>query len=76
MDTRYPSSPGSLKVHRQLKLSIVILLGCAVVSIVGFMVLGWVKGEPRTVLEALHITANIFTTVGDIDGQFTVAEKV
>lgn len=40
MGPKIPSAPGSLLMHRQLELSIVSLLSCAVVSIVGFMVLG------------------------------------
>lgn len=64
------------KRYRQLRQSIIILLCCAAISIIGFMVLGWAKGQPRPLLEALYITANIFTTVGDIHWQPTVPEKV
>jgi voltage-gated potassium channel len=59
--------------RRQLRNALIALAAFAVLSVVGFLALGY---PDRTLLEAMHITANIFSTVGAWKASLNAAEQV
>ena len=61
---------------QQFKLSMYVLLLFAVISTLGFYLLGYMGGQERSILQCLYLTANIFSTVGNWTESFTAGEKV
>lgn len=59
--------------QKQLQLALMGMAVAAIVSTCGFWILG--NGE-RTFIDALHLTANILSTVGNWSGELSQVEKV
>lgn len=62
--------------RQQLRYSLMIVLVFAVVSTVGFFILGRVHGIDRSVLQCLYLTVNIFSTVGNWSDRLSWDEKL
>jgi voltage-gated potassium channel len=60
------------ETRRNLRISIAVLVFFAMVSTVGF----WILGEERTLLDSLYLTANIFSTVGAWRDSFDDADRL
>jgi voltage-gated potassium channel len=59
-------------VRRKFLISVFILFGVLVLGVLGF----WLLGDDRSLFDALYITANVLTTVGDSRRTINRAEEV